>query len=286
VKNAAAPQPVASNETSRLTARFATLKAKKQSGLVTFITAGDPDLETSAKILAGLPKAGVDIIELGMPFSDPMADGPAIQLANMRAFKAGITLKKTLEMARQFRKSDSETPLVLMGYYNPIYSYGPENFLKDAKAAGVDGLIIVDLPPEEDAELCAPAEKHGLNFIRLVTPTTDEKRLPAVLHNASGFLYYVSFTGVTGSKTVSEGPVRAALTTLRQHTQLPVAVGFGITKPEEAKNIAQFADAVVVGSAIVNRIAAGLDTHGTPKAGLAEEVLGFIETLAKAVHNR
>jgi tryptophan synthase alpha chain len=279
-------QPVTASDSGRLAARFAALKTKKQSGLVTFVTAGDPDLDTFAEILAGLPKAGADIIEVGMPFSDPMADGPAIQAANSRAFKAGITLKKVLGAVHQFRKADTDTPLVLMGYYNPIYAYGPENFLKDAKAAGVDGLIVVDLPPEEDAELCEPARTHGLNFIRLVTPTTDAKRLPAVLHNASGFLYYVSVTGITGSKAVDAKPVEAAITELRKHTSLPVVVGFGITAPEQAKAISQFADAVVVGSAIVSRIGSFLDAHGKPKSGLVKDVLGFVETLAKAAHNR
>ncbi len=209
-----------SSHGDRLGARFAALKAKKQSGLVTFITAGDPDISTCAKLLAGLPKAGVDIIELGMPFSDPMADGPAIQLANLRAFKAGITLKKTLELVRGFRKSDKDTPLVLMGYYNPIYVYGPEKFLKDAKEAGADGLIIVDLPPEEDAELCEPARRAGLNFIRLVTPTTDAKRLPVVLKNASGFLIMYRSPASPAAKAVSANPVAKAVAELRKHTAI------------------------------------------------------------------
>ncbi len=267
----------------RLTTRFAALKAKKQPGLITFITAGDPDLDTCAKLLAGLPKAGADVIELGMPFSDPMADGPAIQAANLRAFKAGIDLRKTLDLVRGFRKLDNETPLVLMGYYNPIYIYGVDAFLRDAKQAGADGLIIVDLPPEEDKEVCVPAIASGLNFIRLVTPTTDAKRLPAVLKNASGFLYYVSIAGITGTKSINADPVRAAMTELRRHTQLPVAVGFGITTPDEAKAIAQTADAVVVGSAIVNRIAAQLDGQGKAKPNLVDDVLGFIQSLSKAV---
>ncbi len=273
-------------EGGRIAARFAALKEKKQSGLVSFITAGDPDLDTCAKLLAGLPKAGVDLIELGMPFSDPMADGPAIQTANLRAFKAGIKLGKVLDLVRQFRKTDADTPLVLMGYYNPVYIYGVEKFLTDAKEAGVDGLIIVDLPPEEDSEMCEPAARHGLNFIRLVTPTTDAKRLPVVLRNASGFLYYVSITGITGSKVISAAPVQAAIAELRKHTKLPVAVGFGITTPEQARDIAKNADAVVVGSAIVNRIANNLDADGKAKAGLVEDVLGFVESLAKAAHNR
>jgi tryptophan synthase alpha chain len=269
---------------SRIDKCFATLKAKKQSGFVTFVTAGDPDLDTFAKILTGLPKAGADIIEIGVPFSDPMADGPAIQLANLRAFKAGITLRKVLDLVCNFRKSNSDTPIVLMGYYNPIYVYGSEKFLRDAKEAGVDGLIVVDLPPEEDAELCEPALCTGLNFIRLVTPTTDAKRLLVVLKNASGFLYYVSIAGITGTKSISADPVRKAVGELRKHTQLPVAVGFGITKPEEARDIAKVSDAVVVGSAIVGRIASNLDAQGKAKPGLTEDVLSFVADLAKATH--
>ncbi len=286
MKSAVAPQSVAVPDSSRITARFAALKAKGQSGFITFATAGDPDLETYAKILAGLPKAGVDLIEIGMPFSDPMADGPAIQLANSRAFKAGIKLGKVLDLVRSFRKTDSATPVVLMGYFNPIASYGVEKFLSDAKAAGVDGLIIADLPPEEDSEVCIPALRHGIHFIRLVTPTTDAKRLPTVLNNATGFLYYVSIAGITGTKTISVDPVKKAVAELRKHSHLPVAVGFGITTPDEAKLIAQSADAVVVGSAIVSRIASNLDAAGKPKTGLVDDVLGFVETLAKAAHNR
>ena len=272
-------------KSTRIAARFAALKAKKQSGFVAFVTAGDPDLEISAKILAGLPKAGADIIELGMPFSDPMADGPAIQAANLRAFKAGIDLGEVLDLVRGFRAKDSETPLVLMGYYNPIYIYGVEKFLSDAKEAGADGLIIVDLPPEEDTEMCLPSARYGLNFIRLVTPTTDAKRLPTVLKNASGFLYYVSVTGITGGKKADAAPVKKALEGIRRATDLPIAVGFGISTPDEAKAIAQFSDAVVVGSAIVSRIEKQLDAQGKPKPGLAEDVLKFVEQLAKAVHN-
>jgi tryptophan synthase alpha chain len=284
VKSAAAAKDSPAQDTGRLAARFAALKAKTQSGLITFVTAGDPDLETSAKILQGLPKAGADVIELGMPFSDPMADGPAIQMANLRAFKAGITLAKTLDLVRGFRKNDNETPLVLMGYYNPIYRFGVERFLRAAKETGVDGLIIVDLPPEEDNEMCRPATEAGINFIRLVTPTTDAKRLPVVLNRASGFLYYVSVAGITGGKKANAAPVKAALENLRKHTKLPVAVGFGITTPEKARAIASFADAVVVGSAIVSRIAAHLDEKGHAKKGLAEDVLEFVESLAKAAH--
>jgi tryptophan synthase alpha chain len=270
--------------TTRIDARFAALKAAKKCALIAFITAGDPDLETSAKLLAGLPKAGADIIELSVPFSDPMADGPAIQSANLRAFKAGIKMGKVLELVRGFRKAEQETPIVLMGYYNPIYAYGVEKFLKDAKDVGVDGLIVVDLPPEEDAELCEPARRYGLNFIRLVTPTTDAKRLPAVLKNASGFLYYVSITGITGTRSADTDLVGKAIKELRRHTELPVAVGFGITTPEQAAKIADLADGAIVGSAIVNRIAANLDAEGRAKAGLVEDVLGFVGDLAKAAH--
>lgn len=284
MKSAVSPQASPIADKGRIATCFAALKAKKQTGFVAFITAGDPDLETSAKILAGLPKAGADIVELGMPFSDPMADGPAIQAANLRAFKAGIDLGEVLDLVRGFRAQDRETPLVLMGYYNPIYIYGVEKFLSDAKEAGVDGLIVVDLPPEEDKEMCLPAIRYGLNFIRLVTPTTDEKRLPVVLNNASGFLYYVSVTGITGGKRASADPVRAAIAELRRHTALPVAVGFGITTPDQARALATTADAIVVGSAIVSRIAAGIDAQGKTSPGLAEDVLSFVGSLAKATH--
>lgn len=270
---------------SRIEKRFAALKAQNKKALVSFITAGDPDLETSAKILAGLPKAGADIIEVSVPFSDPMADGPTIQLANIRAFKAGITLVKVLGMVREFRKTDSETPVVLMGYYNPIYVYGVEKFLSAAKEAGVDGLIVVDLPPEEDAELCEPAKKHGLNFIRLVTPTTDTKRLPAVLRSASGFLYYVSIAGITGTRAADSELVKTAVAELKRHTDLPVAIGFGISTPEQAKTMASAGDGAIVGSAIVGRIASNLDANGKAKPVLVDDVLGFVADLAKAVHN-
>lgn len=269
---------------SRIEKRFADLKAKGKKALIAFITAGDPDLATSAHLLAGLPQAGADIIEISVPFSDPMADGPIIQLANLRAFKAGITLAKVLGMVRAFRAKNDTTPVVLMGYYNPIYAYGTDKFLADAKAAGVDGLIVVDLPPEEDAELCAPAKKYGLDFIRLVTPTTDAKRLPAVLKSASGFLYYVSIAGITGTRAASSHDVGAAVAELRRHSDLPVAIGFGISTPEQAASMAALADGAIVGSAIVARIAANLDANGKAKAGLVEDVLGFVGDLAKAVH--
>lgn len=268
---------------SRLTKRFAALKAEGRSGLVTFFTAGDPDGATSAKILAGLPGAGADVIELGMPFSDPMADGPAVQASSLRAIKAGMTLKKTLAMVRVFRKRDRDTPIVLMGYYNPIYTYGVPRFLEDAKAAGVDGLIVVDLPPEHDDELCLPAMRAGVHFIRLATPTTDDKRLPAVLNNTSGFVYYVSILGITGTRTVSTDHVRQAVARLKRHTTLPVAVGFGIKTPAQAAEVARAADAAVVGSALVNIVAANLDKKGKPKAGLARAVLKQVAALARGV---
>ena len=270
---------------SRLASRFTDLKAQKKKALIAYVTAGDPDLDTSARILAGLAGAGADIIELAMPFSDPMADGPTIQAANIRAFRAGIRLTRVLDMVRAFRQKDLTTPIVLMGYYNPVYVFGVERFLVSAKQAGVDGLIVVDLPPEEDTELCIPAARHGIHFIRLVTPTTDAKRLPAVLAHTSGFLYYVSVTGITGRKEISISPVEAAVTELRKHTSLPVAVGFGITTPDQARAIAATSDAVVVGSAIVKRIAASLDETGSAKEGLVEDVLGFVRDLAQAVHS-
>ena len=269
---------------SRLATRFAALKAAHKTALISFITGGDPDLATCAALLAGLPRAGADVIELSVPFSDPMADGPTIQQANLRAFKAGITLKKVLGLVRDFRTQDTTTPLVLMGYYNPIYAYGVENFLRDAKDSGVDGLIVVDLPPEEDAELCEPAKKHGLDFIRLVTPTTDAERLPTTLRHASGFVYYVSVSGITGTKAAEESTIRDALTSIRHQTTLPLAVGFGIRTPDQAKALAPLADGVIVGSAIVDRVAAHLDKDGNAKPELIPAVLGFVESLAHAVH--
>ena len=270
---------------SRIAPRFAALKAANKKAFIPFITAGDPDLSTFAELLAGLPKAGCDLIEIGMPFSDPMADGPAIERANLRAFAAGIKLSKILSLVGDFRKNDNETPIILMGYANPIYAYGIDKFTLDAKNAGVDGLIIADLPPEEDTELHAAAQKNGIDIVRLVTPTTDEKRLTRILDGASGFLYYVSVTGVTGNKQASAAPVRTAVASIRPHSTLPVAVGFGISTPEQAKEIAACADAVVVGSAIVNRIASYLDPENKPKVGLVNDVLGFVETLANAAHS-
>jgi tryptophan synthase alpha chain len=268
---------------SRIAARFARLKAEGRAGLVTFITAGDPDLDTSARILAGLPKAGADLIELGMPFSDPMADGPSIQAAGYRALNAGTTLRKVLAMAAAFRAGDAETPLILMGYFNPIYSYGPARFAVDAVAAGVDGVIVVDLPPEVDAELREPAMAAGLEVIRLATPTTDSVRLPRVLEGAGGFLYYVAVAGVTGTKSAGIGDIAAAVTRLKASSQLPVAVGFGIRDPQAAAAVARHADASVVGSAIVDRIAKGLDGNGKPSSTLIDDVLDFVGSLATGV---
>ena len=252
--------------TTRIDARFAELAKQGRSAFVTFLMAGDPDPKTSLDIIKALPKAGADIIEIGMPFTDPMADGPSIQAAGLRALKAGMTLKKTLEMVRGFRKDDNTTPLVLMGYYNPIYIYGVDKFLADAKTAGVDGLIIVDLPPEEDTELCMPAMKAGLNFIRLATPTTDDKRLPAVLANTSGFVYYVSITGITGSASADSTAVGEAVARIKRHTKLPVCVGFGIRTPDAARAIAENANGAVVGTALVDALRASLDAEGRATA--------------------
>lgn len=275
------------NETSingsRIDARFAQLKAQGRSGLVTFVTAGDPDPTTSARLLKELPAAGADLIELGMPFSDPMADGPAVQAASQRALKAGMTLSATLEQVREFREGDPETPVILMGYYNPIYSYGVEAFLRDASKAGVDGLIIVDLPPEEDEELCLPTIEAGIHWIRLATPTTDDSRLPVVLTNTSGFLYYVSIMGITGTRSASRDAIREAMARLKAHTDLPVAVGFGIKNAEQAREVALYADAAVVGSALVDRVKDKLDADGRPQEGLVEGVLSLVKSLADGV---
>lgn len=268
---------------SRAERRFAALRDEGRGGLVTFLTAGDPDAETFFEILSGLPEAGADVIEIGMPFSDPMADGPAIQAAGLRALKGGMTLAKTIALVRRFRERDGETPVVLMGYYNPIYSYGVARFLDDAVGAGVDGLIIVDLPPEEDEELCQPAIEAGLHWIRLATPTTDDKRLPKVLANTGGFVYYVSILGITGTRSATADAVREAVARLKRHTDLPIAVGFGIKTPEQAGEIAAVADAAVVGSALVDRIKAGLTETGAAKDGLVEDVLGFVRGLADGV---
>jgi tryptophan synthase alpha chain len=268
---------------TRIGRRFAALKEEGRAGLVTFLMAGDPDRETFARLLEGLPAAGADLIEIGMPFSDPMADGPAIQAAGLRALKAGMTLKGTLDLVRAFRRRDDATPIVLMGYYNPIYRYGPERFVADAKAAGVDGLIIVDLPPEEDGELFEPASAGGLDFVRLTTPTSDDRRLPVVLRRASGFVYYVSIAGITGTKSAESGAVAEAVARLRRHTGLPLAVGFGIKTPSQAAEIARIADAAVVGSALVQRVTDHLDDGGRAKPGLVEAVLGDVRALADGV---
>ncbi len=260
---------------TRIDRKFAQLKSENRKAFVTYVMAGDPDYDTSLQIVRGLPAAGVDIIELGLPFTDPMADGPTIQLAGQRALEAGQTLEKTLQMARDFRAGDDETPIVLMGYYNPIFSRGVERFLADAKAAGIDGLIIVDLPPEEDDELCIPAQKAGLNFIRLATPTTDDARLPKVMQNTSGFVYYVSITGITGAAEAQSADVAPEVARIKAVTDLPVVVGFGIKTPEAAQAIASVADGVVVGSAIVALIGDGK----TPA-----EVLAFVKTLAEGAH--
>lgn len=274
------------NGDGRIERRFAALKAEGRGGLVTFLTAGDPDPETSREIVLGLPAAGADLIELGMPFSDPMADGPAIQASSLRALKNGATLRKTLDLVRSFREQDDDTPIILMGYYNPIYIYGVEAFLRDAKGAGVDGLIIVDLPPEEDSELCIPAIDADIRWIRLATPTTDAARLPKVLNNASGFVYYVSILGITGTASVPEEATRNAIDFLKSHTDLPVAVGFGIKTPEMAATIARDADAAVVGSAIVERIVAGLDDDGRAQPGMVGNVLEFVSELAAGVRGK
>jgi tryptophan synthase alpha chain len=269
----------------RIERRFAELQQAGRGGLITFLCAGDPDPATSAGLIAGLPAAGADLIEIGMPFSDPMADGPAIQAGSLRALGAGMSLAGTLELVRGFRRSDDATPIVLMGYYNPIYRYGASRFLDDAEQAGVDGLIVVDLPPEEDDELCLPALGRGLSFVRLVTPTTDDRRLPEVLANTSGFLYYVSIAGITGTRAPVADQVDAAVARLRRHTALPVAVGFGIREPAQAAAIAKVADAAVVGSALVAQIAASLDPDGRALPGLKESLLARVRALAAAVHS-
>ena len=269
----------------RIAQRFAELARQGRGGLVIFSTAGDPDYETSLALLEGLPGAGADLIELGMPFSDPMADGPAIQLASGRALKAGQTMVKTLDMVRTFRQKDNKTPIILMGYYNPIYVYGVDNFLHNAKDAGVDGLIVVDLPPEEESELCDPALEAGINFIYLTAPTTDDQRLPRVMQKASGFVYYVSITGITGTASAAASDIEAAYKRLKTHTDLPIAVGFGIKTPEQAGEVAAIADAAVVGSALVNIIENNLGSDGKARAGLVDEALAFVGELAKGVRS-
>jgi tryptophan synthase alpha chain len=261
---------------SRIAKKFQTLAAEGRKAFVSYVMAGDPDFDSSLKLVRGLPAAGVDIIELGLPFTDPMADGPTIQLAGQRALDAGMTLNKTLDLARAFREADDETPIVLMGYYNPIYNHGVDAFIRDALAAGIDGLIVVDLPPEEDAELCLPALDAGLDFIRLATPTTDDRRLPAVMKNTSGFVYYVSITGITGAAEAEAGDVGPEVARLKRATDLPIVVGFGIKTPDRARDIARIADGAVVGSAIVERIARGDDVT---------TVLGFVADLATGAHS-
>ena len=267
----------------RIGRRFAELRASRRGGLVPFLMAGDPDPETSGRLIAGLPEAGADLIEIGMPFSDPMADGPAIQAAGLRALGAGMTLAKTLDVLRRFRKAERDTPVILMGYYNPIYRYGVPRFLKDAKAAGCDGLIVVDLPPEHDDELCLPARAAGIDFVRLATPTSDDRRLPVILKNANGFLYYVAIAGITGTQSARAEVTAAAVTRLRRHTALPIAVGFGIRTPAQAAEVARIADAAVVGSALVEKVAKNLDRRGKAKATLVPAVLKDVAALAAGV---
>jgi tryptophan synthase alpha chain len=268
---------------TRIEKRFAALKKEGRAALMTFTMSGDPDYETSLAIAKALPKAGADLIELGMPFSDPMADGPAIQAAGLRALSGGQTMIKTLKLVREFRQGDDTTPIVLMGYYNPIYIYGVDRFLVDAKSAGVDGLIVVDLPPEEDDELCLPTLYAGLNFIRLATPTTDDKRLPTVLNNTSGFVYYVSITGITGAAAPDTGKVTTAVERIKRHTALPVAVGFGVRTAEQAGAIAAGADGVVVGSALVDALRLSLDSKGKAGPGTVKAVSDLVARLAQGV---
>jgi tryptophan synthase alpha chain len=270
--------------TQRMDKRFADLKAEGRPALVTYFMGGDPDFDTSLEIMKALPAAGSDVIELGMPFSDPMADGPAIQMAGQRSLKAGQTLIKTLDMARKFREHDQATPIVLMGYYNPIYIYGVEKFLDDALEAGIDGLIVVDLPPEMDDELCLPARRRDINFIRLATPTTDEKRLPKVLQNTSGFVYYVSMNGITGSALPDPSKVAGAVQRIKAHTDLPICVGFGVKTAEHARLIGANADGVVVGTAIVNQVALSLTKDGKASADTVQSVVTLVRGLASGVH--
>ena len=270
---------------TRIEKRFAELKRERRAGLVTFITAGDPDYDTSLAILKGLPSAGADIVELGMPFSDPMADGPAIQASSQRALKAGQTMKKTFAFVRDFRSQDNVTPIVLMGYYNPIYVYPVERFIEDAVKAGADGLIVVDMPPEEDAELRPQAAAAGLNFIRLATPTTDAKRLPAVLANTSGFVYYVSIAGITGTKTPDLAEVKGHVGRIKAHTDLPIAVGFGVKTEAQVSALASVAEGVVVGSALVASISQSLDDKGKATRATKQQVLGLVERLAAALRH-
>ena len=267
----------------RIEKRFQVLRKEGRAGVITFTMMGDPDIETSFEILRGLPAAGADVIEIGSPFTDPMADGPVIQFAGQRALKAGITLEKTIGLVRRFREEDNETPLVLMGYFNPIYIYGVERFLKNAKEAGLDGMIVVDLPPEEDRELCLPALEAEIDFIRLATPTTDDARLPHVLENSSGFVYYISITGITGAAGAAASSVDSAVTRLRHHTELPIAVGFGIKTPEQAAEVARAADAAVVGTAIISELENSLNSDGTASSETVASVLGLVRALSAGV---
>ena len=268
---------------SRIERRFAALREEGRAGLVAYLTAGDPDPTASARLFGGLAEAGADLIEIGMPFSDPMADGPVIQEAGQRALKQGMTLRRTLALVRELRRADQTTPIVLMGYYNPIYRYGAESFAQDATAAGVDGVIVVDLPPEEDIELTGPARAAGLDFIRLATPTSDDRRLPLIVEHASGFIYYVAVAGITGTRSADAASVAASVTRLRHFTQLPIAVGFGIRTPRQAAEVARAADAAVVGTALVQRLALNLNPDSTAKPGLIDAVLADVRALAQGV---
>jgi tryptophan synthase alpha chain len=269
--------------TTRIDRRFADLRAEGRAALVTFLMGGDPDPQTSLEVISALPAAGADVIEIGMPFTDPMADGPSIQAACLRALKAGMTLTKVLQLVTDFRARNNDTPIVLMGYYNPIYVYGVDRFLADAKRAGVDGLIVVDLPPEEDGELCIPALKAGLNFIRLATPTTNDQRLPKVLTNTSGFVYYVSITGITGAATPDYSRVATAVKRIKAHTDLPIAVGFGVKNAQSAKEIAQSADGVVVGSALVDALKRSLDAQDRATSQTVLSVTTLVADIASGV---
>jgi tryptophan synthase alpha chain len=270
---------------SRIERRFAALREEGRAGLVTYLTAGDPDPDTSARLFGGLAAAGADLIEIGMPFSDPMADGPVIQEAGQRALKVGMSLRRTLALVRELRRADEATPIVLMGYYNPIYRYGSESFAQDAVAAGVDGVIVVDLPPEEDAELTMPARAAGLDLIRLATPTSDDRRLPLIVEHATGFIYYVAVAGITGTRSADAASVAAAVTRLRRFTQLPIAVGFGIRTPQQAAEVARAADAAAIGTALVQRLALNLNPDNTAKPGLVDAVLADIRALAQGVRD-
>ena len=271
---------------TRITRKFDQLKTSGKKAFIAFVTAGDPDFDTSLQILESLPTAGADIIEVGMPFSDPMADGPSIQASSLRALKANMTLEQTLQLVDQFRKTDNETPIVLMGYYNPIYRYGPDKFVHECAARGVDGLIVVDLPPEEDRELCDPALTAGLHWIRLVTPTTNDERIASVLKNVSGFVYYISVLGVTGTKEVVTEQVSVAVDRLRNYTDLPIAVGFGIKTPERAKAVSEVADGIVIGSAIVDLVQNNIDLAGTPEPELLTKVKDFVSDISTAINSK